>query len=67
MAREVWIGIELVKNAEGMFEPTIRGVFSKKVRALNSGNRKDKKYIHALPVRINQRLPESYLMEYLEQ
>ena len=54
MAREVWIGIELVKN-----EPVVRGVFSKKVRALHLAGKK----MYALPVRINQVLPNDFMKD----
>ena len=57
MAREVWIGIEMVKD-----DPIVRGVFSKKVRALHAGGKK----MFALPVRVNQILPNDF-MKNLEQ
>ncbi len=65
MAREVWIGIELVMTPDGKLEPVTRGVFTKKVGALRAGNKS--KYTFALPVRLNQVLSDGYFMKCLEQ
>ena len=65
MAREVWICIELVMDPSGKMEPVTRGVFTKKIRALKAGNKA--KYTFALPVRLNQILPDGYFMQCVEQ
>jgi len=65
VAKELWLGIELVKNADGMMEPVVCGAFTKKVRAMKSGD--EMKYTFVMPVRLNQVLPDNYFMEHVEQ
>ncbi len=67
MAREVWIGIELVKTPSGKLAPVTRGVFTKKVRALRATRSGGSKFSFALPARLNQILPDNYFMEHVEQ
>ncbi len=65
MAREVWVSIELVTIPSGKLEPVTRGVFTKKVKALKADNRP--KFTYAMPVRLNQVLPDGYFGRHVEQ
>ena len=65
MARELWVCMEVVKNAEGdLYSLVTRGVFTKKVRAQHAVANPKRTFV--LPVRINQVLPEDYFMQHVE-